>query len=247
MSVKDKVVIVTGASSGIGAATVELLVQQGAKIVFGARHQDKLEQVAQNLPADQIAYRTVDVSKHDDVVALVNLAKRKFGKIDALYNNAGIMPTANLAEDHRNEWQNMLNINVMGVLNGISAVLPIMHEQGYGHILATDSVAGHIAYAGSAVYCGTKFAVRAIMEGLRQEELKNKIRSTIISPGAVNTELYKSISDPKSAKDLVAAWQQTPDSSLTPEDLAEAVVYAIGTPSRVSVSEILIRPTDQEM
>ncbi|AVK64185.1 SDR family oxidoreductase [Lactobacillus sp. CBA3606] len=247
MSVENKVVVVTGASSGIGAATVKLLVNQGAKVVFGARRADKLAMVAADLPKDQIAYQVTDVAELVSVQELIHLAVSTFGKIDALFNNAGVMPTANLAENHHDEWQRMLDINVMGVLNGISAVLPVMHQQGFGHILATDSVAGHLVYPGSAVYCGTKFAVRAIMEGLRQEEIQNRIRTTIVSPGAVDTELYRSISDSKTAKDLVTAWHATSDSALQPEDLAAAVVYAIGAPSRVAVNEVLIRPAGQAM
>ncbi|MCO6541095.1 MAG: SDR family oxidoreductase [Lactobacillus sp.] len=246
MSVKDKVVVITGASSGIGAATAKLLVEQGAKVVLGARREEKLAAVAAQLPKDQVYYQVTDVTKLEDVKSLVQLAKKQFGKIDALYNNAGIMPTANLDEFHHDEWQNMLQINVMGVLNGIEAVLPLMKQQGYGHILATDSVAGHLVYPGSAVYCGTKFAVRAIMEGLRQEQKDNGIRSTIVSPGGVNTELYKSISDPQAAQDLVELWNE-PNNSLNPEDIAQAVVYALGTPKHVTVSEILIRPTGQEL
>ncbi|MFD1670868.1 SDR family oxidoreductase [Agrilactobacillus yilanensis] len=247
MSVKDKVVVVTGASSGIGAATVTKLVEAGAKVVFGARREKKLAALAKTLPAAQIAYATLDVSDIESVQRLVKLAMVKFGKIDAFYNNAGIMPTAKLADNHRDEWQRMLDINVTGVLNGISAVLPIMHQQGYGHILATDSVAGYVVYPESAVYCGTKFAVRAIMEGLRQEEGKNQIRTTIVAPGMVDTELYKSISDPKVAQALVDQWHEKSDTALQPEDLADAVVYAIGTPQHVSINELIIRPTTQPM
>ncbi|MBA1393321.1 SDR family oxidoreductase, partial [Lactobacillus sp. XV13L] len=224
MSVKDKVVIITGASSGIGAATARLLAEQGAKVVLGARRENKLKALIQQLPAKSACYQVTDVSKLEEVKALVKLALDVYGRVDVLYNNAGIMPTANLDEFHHDEWQNMLQTNIMGVLNGIEAVLPTMKKQGQGHILATNSVAGHLVYPGSAVYCGTKFAVRAIMEGLRQEQKDNGIRSTIVSPGAVNTELYKSISNPQAAQELVESWQQ-PNNSLNPEDIAQAVVY----------------------
>ncbi|WP_439425666.1 SDR family oxidoreductase [Oenococcus alcoholitolerans] len=242
MTVENKVVVVTGASSGIGASTVKLLVKGGAKVVFGARRQEKLEEVASGLDPDQIAFQETDVTDYQQVKSLVQLAVDRFGKVDALFNNAGIMPMAAVSEDNRDEWQQMLNINVMGVLNGISAVLPIMHRQGYGHILATDSLAGYKVYPNLAVYCGTKFAVRAILEGVRQEEIKNKIRTTLIAPGMVETELYKSISDPKTAKNLVDTWHEE-NHALKAEDIADLVVYAIGLPNYVSINEVKIRPS----
>ncbi|ETY72572.1 septum formation initiator [Lactiplantibacillus fabifermentans T30PCM01] len=242
MSVKDKVVVVTGASSGIGAATVQELTAQGAKVVFGARREAKLAAVAETLPADSYAYQVVDVTDADQMAALVQLAVDQFGKVDALYNNAGIMPMEPLSNGNHDAWQQMLAVNVMGVLNGINAVLPIMHQQGYGHILTTDSLAGYKVYPNLAVYSGTKYAVRAIMEGLRQEELKNNIRTTVVAPGMVSTELYQSIPDKQTAQDLVATWNK-PDHSLRPSDVAEAVAYVIGTPQRVSINEFNIRPT----
>lgn len=242
MSVQDKVVVVTGASSGIGEATVKELVSQGAKVVFGARRQEKLALVAQTLPNDSYAYQTVDVTDFSQVEALIQLAVKKFGKVDALYNNAGIMPMEPLSSGDRQAWQQMLDVNVMGVLNGISAVLPIMHQQGYGHILTTDSLAGYRVYPNAAVYSGTKYAVRAIMEGLRREEIKHNIRTTVVAPGMVNTELYKSIPDEKTAQNLVDTWNE-PDHSLLPSDVAKAVAYVIGTPQRVSINEFNIRPT----
>jgi len=175
---------------------------------------------------------------------LAKLALDKYGRIDAIFNNAGVMPTANLAEEHREEWKLMLEINIMGVLNGIAAVLPTMKEQRSGHILATDSVAGHVVYPGSAVYCSTKFAVRAIMEGLRQEERESNIRSTLISPGLVNTELYKTICDADFGESLRKA-SEIPGIGLTADDVAEAVAYAVGTPDTVAISEIIMRPTQQ--
>ncbi|MEZ4647642.1 MAG: SDR family oxidoreductase [Candidatus Eisenbacteria bacterium] len=178
--------------------------------------------------------------------ALAKAALDKHGRIDAIYNNAGVMPTANLSELHRDEWKMMLEINIMGVLNGIAAVLPTMKKQKSGHIIATDSVAGHVVYPGSAVYCGTKFAVRAIMEGLRQEERESNIRSTIISPGLVNTELYTTIADKEFGESLRKA-SEIPGVGLTPDDVAAAVAYALGTPDTVAISEILMRPTMQQV
>ena len=244
MMIKDKVIIIMGASSGIGAATAKLLAKEGAKLVLAARREEKLKDIAASLPNAQIVYKKADVSNYDDVQQVVDLAISKYGKVDVLFNNAGIMPTAPLVETRLDEWKEMLDINVMGVLNGISAVLPKMVEQKSGHIISTDSVAGHVVYPDSAVYCGTKFAVRAIMEGLRQEQLENNIKSTIISPGAVQTELYNTISDKKVALELHESQKEW---GLSAEDIAQAVAYVINTPERVSVSDRIIRPTKQVM
>ena len=243
-TIEGKVVIIAGASSGIGEATTRRLIEDGAKLVIGARREEKLKLLADSLPDADLTYRVADVSKPEDMENLAKLALDKHGRINVIFNNAGVMPTANLSELHRDEWKMMLDINVMGVLNGIAAVLPIMKEQKSGHIIATDSVAGHVVYPGSAVYCGTKFAVRAIMEGLRQEERENNIRSTIISPGFVNTELHKTISDKKFGESLRQA-SEIPGIGLTAADVAEAVAYAVGRPDTVAVSEIIIRPTKQ--
>ncbi len=242
--IENKVVIIAGASSGIGEATTRRLAKDGAKLVIGARREERLKGLAKSLPGAEIVYRAADVTKPDDMEALAKLARDKHGRIDAIFNNAGVMPTANLADVHRDEWKMMLDINIMGVLNGIAAVLPTMKEQKSGLIIATDSVAGHVVYPGSAVYCGTKFAVRAIMEGLRQEERESNIRSTIISPGLVNTELYTTISDKEVGESLRAA-SEIPGIGLTADDVAEAVAYAVGTPETVAVSEIILRPTKQ--
>lgn len=240
----EKVIVIMGASSGIGEATVRKLAERGAKLVIAARREDKLRQIAESLPDTDIVYRAADVSRFEQVQAVIDLAMETHGRVDVLYNNAGIMPTANLSERRREEWRQMLDINIMGVLNGIAAVLPIMRSQKSGHIIATDSVAGHVVYPGSAVYCGTKFAVRAIMEGLRQEERVNNIKSTIISPGAVLTELYKTIKD---EKESAAIYQMQKEIGLTAEDIAEAVAFVIDTPNRMSVSDMIIRPTAQQM
>lgn len=241
-SLKDKVIITMGASSGIGEATVRKIAKKGGRQVIAARREDKLKAIADSLPDAEIRYMAADVSKYEDVEKVVKLAMDTYGRVDVIFNNAGIMPTGNLIEARREEWKQMLDINIMGVLNGISAVLPIMQKQQSGHIIATDSVAGHVVYPGSAVYCGTKFAVRAIMEGLRQEERVNNIKSTIVSPGSVNTDLYKTISD-KTAQE--ALYKLQGEIGMSPEDIAEAVVYVIETPPNVSVSDIIIRPTGQ--
>lgn len=241
--IKDKVIVILGASSGIGEATVKLLAEKGGKLVIASRREEKLKVLRDSLPSCDISYKTADVSNYDEVEAVINLAMELHGRIDVLYNNAGIMPTAPLLEGRRDEWRQLLDINVMGVLNGISAVLPIMVKQQSGHILATDSVLGHHVYENSTVYCGTKFAVRAIMEGLRQEHRMDNIKSTLISPGNVATDIYKTIQN-ESTRQAELEFRKTVD-SLTSEDVATAVAYAIETPDRMSVSEIVIRPTKQ--
>jgi NADP-dependent 3-hydroxy acid dehydrogenase YdfG len=242
--IKNKVVIITGASSGIGEATTRRLAKDGAKLVVGARRQERLKQLAESLTDADITYRVADVIKPEEMESLAKVALDQHGRIDVIFNNAGVMPTASLSELHRDEWKMMLDVNIMGVLNGIAAVLPTMKEQRSGHIIATDSVAGHVVYPGSAVYCGTKFAVRAIMEGLRQEEREANIRSTLISPGLVNTELYKTISDRELGESLKKA-SEIAGVGLTADDVADAVAYAVGTPDTVAISEIIIRPTNQ--
>lgn len=233
-----------GASSGIGEATTRKLAQEGAKLVIAARREERLKALVESLPSNEILYKVADVTNRDEVKGVIDLAVKKYGRVDVLYNNAGIMPTAPLSETRFDEWKQMLDINIMGVLNGIAAVLPIMKKQESGHIIATDSVAGHVVYPNSAVYCGTKFAVRAIMEGLRQEERENNIRSTIISPGLVDTELYKTINEPNN-RERVKTNAKIEGLGLKASDVADAVAYAIGTPESVAISEIFIRPTKQ--
>jgi len=240
----NKVIVIMGASSGIGEATARLLASRGAKLMLAARRIERLQVIQEAYPEAYIQIKQADVTRFDQVEAVVEEAKAVYGRIDVLFNNAGIMPTAPLAAGHREDWKNMLDINVMGVLNGITATLPIMEQQQSGHIIATDSVAGHVVYPESAVYCGTKFAVRAIMEGLRQEQRENNVKSTIISPGAVQTELYTTIRDQATGESLRQAQQEW---GLTSEDVAQAVLYAIDTPDRVSISNLIIRPTQQQV
>ncbi|MFA9458306.1 SDR family oxidoreductase [Halalkalibacter sp. AB-rgal2] len=243
-TINDKVVVIMGASSGIGEATTTKLAQEGAKLVIAARRENRLKSLVESLPNAEVSYVVADVTNKEEVQSVVDLAVKKYGRVDVLLNNAGIMPLAPLSDARIDEWRQMLDINIMGVLNGIAAVLPIMKKQQSGQIIATDSVAGHVVYPGSAVYCGTKFAVRSIMEGLRQEERENNIRSTIISPGAVSTELYSTINDPES-REMVKNLRNTDGLSMESGDIADAIVYAISTPETVVVSEILIRPTKQ--
>ncbi|OBZ11967.1 oxidoreductase [Bacillus sp. FJAT-27264] len=243
-NIQNKVVVIMGASSGIGEATTRKLAQEGAKLVIAARREDRLKTLIESIPNADIVYAAADVTHQDEVQAVIDLAVERYGRVDVLYNNAGIMPLAPLSEKRFDEWRQMLDINIMGVLHGIAAVLPIMKKQQSGQIIATDSVAGHVVWPGSAVYSGSKFAIRAIMEGLRQEEREGNIRSTIISPGAVDTELYNTISDPN-IQAAVKSRAQTEGFGMKAEDIADAVAYAIGTPESVSINEILIRPTKQ--
>lgn len=249
MSIENKVIVITGASSGIGEATAKLLASKGAKVVLGARREERLKKLTSAI-GENASYQVVDVANYDDVQRLVNFAYDKYGKVDVLYNNAGVMPQGFLREANLDSYKRMLDINIMGVLHGITAVLPIMEAQKDGLIISTDSVAGHVVYPGSAVYNGTKYAVRAIMEGLRQEEKTFGIRSTIVSPGAVATELINSVDNPaveEMLKDLFDKENNEEMTSLEASDVANAVLYAIEQPKHVAISEVLIRPTGQEV
>ncbi|TYA98808.1 SDR family oxidoreductase [Lactobacillus sp. SL9-6] len=248
MSIKDKVVVITGTSSGIGRATAKLLATKGANVVLGARREDRLKDLVDEIGSKAV-YQVTDVTQRAQVHELLQLALTRFGHIDVLYNNAGTMPQGNLSDREYDKWQMMLNVNIMGVLNGIGKVLPIMQRQRDGLIITTDSVAGHVVYPASAVYNGTKYAVRAIMEGLRQEEKQNGIRSTIISPGAVWTELVNTIGNATIEANIKQLMDSDGDRmlSLDPEDIANAVLFAIDQPKHVAISEVMVRPTGQEV
>lgn len=242
--VEGKVVVVTGASSGIGEATARLLAKNGAKVVLGARRAERLEKIVGEIrSAGGLALaHSVDVTKREEVKALVDTAVAHFGRIDVLINNAGYMPLSPLTADKVEEWERTIDVNVMGVLYGISAALPRFREQGSGHIINVSSVAGHLVFPGAAVYCGSKFAVRAIAEGFRQESGPT-IRSTIISPGAVESELASHITDAATAESIKAIV----DIAIPAEAIAQAILYAIRQPASVDVNEILIRPTAQTL
>ncbi len=245
MSIKNKVVIITGASSGIGAATVRTLAEQHAKLVIGARRMDCLVELKNTFPDEAIYAQQVDVTKFDQVQSLIDLAMTKFGHIDVLYNNAGVMPQNALINVARDEWQQILDVNVMGVLNGIAAVLPIMIKQQAGQIMATDySVAGHVVVPNLAVYNGSKFAVRAIMEGLRKEQHNNNIRTMIVSPGSVATELYTSINNAERRQAEIMFEKQV---GIAAEDIARAVAFAIDAPENVDINEMIIRPIKEDI
>ncbi|WP_212733824.1 SDR family oxidoreductase [Thalassospira povalilytica] len=236
---ENKTVIITGASSGIGEATARLLASRGAKVVLGARRTERLDQIVTEIEAagGTAMARSVDVTNADSVEALVYNAQNLFGRVDAIFNNAGVMPLAPMSELKTDEWENMINVNIRGVLNGIAAVLPIFKAQGSGHVINTASIGAHVVVPSAAVYCGTKYAVWAISEGLRQES--ENVRVTTISPGVVETELGHDISDPTS-KELLTQFRQI---ALTPDAIARAVLYTLDQPADVDVNEVIVRPT----
>lgn len=246
MSIQDKVIIITGASSGIGEATAKLLANQGGKIVLAARRESRLKQIADDITRNggKAIYKTVDVRDRADNEKLVSYAKQQYGRVDVIFLNAGIMPIAPLSELKVDEWEDMIDINIKGVLNGIAAVLPDFIAQKSGHIISTSSVAGLKAYPGGAVYGATKWAVRDLMEVLRMESAQEgtNIRTATLYPAAINTELLDAITDANSAKDFDAIYKQY---GITPDRVASVVAFAINQPSDVNVSEFTIGPTTQ--
>jgi NADP-dependent 3-hydroxy acid dehydrogenase YdfG len=239
-NIKNKVVIITGASSGIGAAAARKLAGLGAKVVLAARREDQMKTLVSELGSNAI-YVLTDVSKRADVDNLISQAISKFGHIDVLWNNAGIMPISFFDEGHVDEWDRMIDINIKGVLYGINGVLPHMLKQGYGHILATSSVGGLKTSPGIGVYSGTKFAVRAIMDTLR-EEVAQTIKVTTIYPGATQSELGHDITSTK-IKALYGNIGSMP--KMDEDAIADAVIYAISQPGNVTVNDLVLRPLGQ--
>lgn len=241
---QDKVVIITGASSGIGEATAKELSSKGAKLILAARREDRLKKLQEEIQTTggQAIYKVTDVTSYEQMEELAEASLKAYGKIDVLVNNAGVMPHSFLYKKKIEDWNKMIDVNVKGVLYGIAAVLPTMRDQQSGHIINLSSVAGHVVGPGSTVYAGTKFAVRAISEGLRKEESANNIRSTIISPGAVATELTNSITD----MDLKPGVDKIYEGAIDAESIARAISYAIEQPSDVAINEMIIRPTSQD-
>jgi NADP-dependent 3-hydroxy acid dehydrogenase YdfG len=241
--VENKVVIITGASSGIGEATAKLLAKQGARLVLAARREDRLQILQKEIEelGGKAVYQVTDVTDSAQVEELAKLAQDTFGSVDVLVNNAGLMPLSKLNKNKQDEWNTMVDVNIKGVLYGIGAVLPYMRKQQRGHIINISSIAGHDVMPSSAVYSGTKFAVRAITEGLRKEEsVENNIRATIISPGAVDTELKDHITDEEIKQGIGDLKAMDADA------IARAIAYAVNEPDDVAVNEILIRPTAQQ-
>lgn len=249
MTIENKVVVIMGASSGIGEATANLLASKKAKLTIAARRMSRLEEIQQNNAGADILAVEADVSKADEVQNVIDKTVEKYGRVDVLFNNAGIMPVNNLSELARDEWKNMLETNVEGVLNGIASALPVMRKQKSGHVITTSSVLGYEVLPGYAGYSGTKYAVRAIMEGLRQEERGNNIKTTVVAPGTVETELPGSINN-KEIREQLESMKDQPGAEmqvLQPEEIAQAVAFAIDTPANMAINEMVIRPTGQEV
>ncbi|NGM84160.1 SDR family oxidoreductase [Paenibacillus sp. 7124] len=241
--IKDKVVVITGASSGIGEAAALLLAERGAKIVLGARGTERLEALAERIMerGGEAVYMSTDVKRREDMSNLVALACEQYGKLDVFINNAGVMPISPLDELRVEDWESMIDINMKGVLYGIAAALPVFRKQGFGHFVNTASTAGHKTVPNQSVYSGTKFAVRAISEGLRQEAGK-QLRVTIISPGIVQTNFTEGVTN-KEVRDRLTAIRD--ELAMPPDAVARAIAFAIEQPDDIDVNEIVIRPTAQ--
>ncbi|MES1980262.1 MAG: SDR family oxidoreductase [Pseudomonadota bacterium] len=241
--IENKVVVITGGSSGLGAETARHLVQAGARIVLGARRLDRLQMLAQELGLGTESIVQTDVTDYAQVQALVNQAIETYGRVDVMLNNAGIMPLSPLEMLRVDEWTQTIDVNIRGVLHGIAAALPHMKSQKSGQIINVSSVAGHLVSAGGVVYSASKFAVRAISEGLRKELKPYNIRSTILSPGAVDTELPATTK----AEGMSQAMQSFYERNAIPaSSFARCVLFAISQPEEVDINEILFRPTRQE-
>lgn len=242
--ISGKVVIITGASSGLGEATALRLARRGAKLMLAARREDRLQALQKKVEAagGEAAIQVTDVASREQVDAMAKSTLDAFGRIDVLLNNAGLMPLSPLDKGMVDDWDQMIDVNVKGVLYGINAVLPSMRQQKAGHIINLSSVAGHVVWPAGTVYCATKFAVKAISEGVRQEG-NGEIRSTNISPGAVSTELTHTITD----KDTAGAVNELYKLAIDADAIARAVEYAIEQPADVDVNELIIRPTAQEL
>lgn len=243
--IAGKVVVVTGASSGLGEAVARRLGACGAKLVLGARRLERLEALAADITeaGGEVQVLKTDVTEPAQLQALVDKAISTYGRLDVMINNAGLMAQSTLATRRVDEWNQMIDINIKGVLYGIAAALPIMQAQKHGHIINVASVAGHKVHAGGAVYAATKHAVRVITEGLRQEVKPYHLRTTIISPGAVDTELPAGTKDPDTASAMRGFYDAY---AISPESFADTVLFAMSQPESVDINEILYRPTRQE-
>ncbi|EJL30452.1 SDR family oxidoreductase [Novosphingobium sp. AP12] len=244
-NIENKVVVITGASSGLGAATARRLSASGAKVVLGARRADRLAALAEELGGDGSALAVpTDVTQADQVQRLVDTAVAAFGRVDMILNNAGIMPLSPLERLKIADWDRMIDVNLKGMLYGIAAVLPHMQRQLSGHIINVSSVAGFKVIPTSSVYSATKTAVRVISEGLRQEVKPYNIRTTVISPGATDTELPGSVTDPDIAENVRTLFAR---GTVPADTFARMVAFAMEQPEDVDVNEILFRPTNHEL
>jgi NADP-dependent 3-hydroxy acid dehydrogenase YdfG len=244
--IEDKVVAITGASSGIGEATAKLLASKGAKVVLGARREDKLKQIVDEIENDggQALYQELDVTAASENGGIVTLAKEAFGGIDVVFLNAGLMPNSPLSALKTDEWHQMVDVNIKGVLNGVAAVLPTFIEQKSGHVIANSSVAGLKAYPGGAVYGGTKWFVRDFMEVLRMESAMEgtNIRTATIYPAAIDTELLGTISDEDTAESTQSLYNRY---GISPDRIANVVAFAIDQPEDTTINEFTVGPANQ--
>lgn len=238
-SLQNKVILITGASSGIGEAIARELAAAGAQVVAGARRLDRLQKLQAEVEAagGRLQVQALDVTSHEQVDAFARQARQAYGHVDVIINNAGLMPLSPLAALKIDEWNQMIDVNIRGVLHGIAAVLPIMNTQGHGHVINIASIGAHRVSPTAAVYCATKYAVWAISDGLRQET--DRIRVTTISPGVVTSELADTISD-ESARSAMRDFRSV---AIEPDAIARAVRFAIEQPADVDVSEMIVRPT----
>jgi NADP-dependent 3-hydroxy acid dehydrogenase YdfG len=244
--IEGKVIVITGASSGLGEAAARHLAEEGARVVLAARRTERLEALADEITESggEALPVTTDVTERKQVQALVDAAVEKFGRIDVMLNNAGIMPASRLDRLKVDEWDQMIDVNLKGVLYGIAAALPYMREQSSGHIINVASDAGHKVHPTEAVYAATKHAVRALSEGLRQEVKPYGLRTTIISPGAVESELPETVTDEEVAEEVQEVYEEH---AISADSFARAVAFAIEQPEAVDVNEILYRPTSQNL
>ena len=240
-NVENKVILITGASSGIGREAARVLAQNGARVVLSARREERLKELAAEL-GERAAYLPSDVTRLEDMEALAALARKRFGRVDVLFANAGIMPGSGMSELKVSDWMAMVDINIKGVLNAMAAVLPEFTAQKRGHIVVTSSMAGTRSVPGNAVYCGTKHFVRAMLDSFRMESVQEgtHIRTTLIYPGAIRTELLNTIA-PSETKSMVEEFYK--NVGLEPSAIANAVLYAISQPDNVDVSDLGVRPT----
>jgi len=247
MSIKGKTIIITGASSGIGEATAKKLSKEGVNVVLSARREDRLNSLKDEIEQNGGTALVVpaDVTKKEDFKKVVSSTLEKFGSIDGIINNAGLMPLSYVKNLHTDEWDKMIDVNIKGVTNGVSAVLPTMMEQKSGNIINISSSAAHKYYPGGAVYCATKAAVKMFTEGLRAELAPHYgINVTSIDPGFVSTELTDTITDDEIKKDMEPMFKElTP---LQAQDIADAIYYALSQPKRANINDVYIMPTDQE-
>jgi len=238
-SIANKVILITGASSGIGEATAKVLASAGGTVMLGARRTERLDALAREIvqAGGKARFRRLDVTSREDTQAFVDEALAVFGRVDVIINNAGVMPLSPMASLKVDEWDRMVDVNIKGVLYGIAAVLPVMNRQGHGQIINISSIGGLRVVPTAAVYCATKYAVRAISDGLRQEN--DRIRVTCVYPGVVESELAGTITDPVAAQ-AMETYRQI---ALKPDAIANALAHVIAQPADVDTSEIVVRPT----